>query len=209
MRRDLSPFPNQFVEYSIGFGNQIHIKNQIGFNIKTSGFTVSGISGTVYMGDSPNADLRTGTIFLFRLNSPTEPVIVKRNIGTIDYVKGLISLNPLNVLSTEVVRGTPLIEVSACPHSNDIIGIQDLYLQMDPSKLNVTPIPDSISSGSDVSGGTYTVSSSYSNGSLVRGDGGHSSVSSTGTSVNNQTVSRLNTTSVSTTASSGSSGSSY
>jgi hypothetical protein len=209
MRRDLSPSQNQFVEYSIGFGNQIHIKSQIGFNIKTSGFTVSGISGTVYMGDSPNADLRTGTIFLFRLNSPTEPVIVKRNIGTIDYVKGLISLNPLNVLSTEVVRGAPLIEVSACPHSNDIIGLQDLYLQMDPSKLNVTPIPDSISSGSDVSGGTYTVSSSYSNGSLVRGDGGHSIVSSTGTSVNNQTVSRLNTTSVSTTASSGSSGSSY
>lgn len=213
MRRDLSPSQNQFVEYSIGFGNQIHIKSQIGFNIKTSGFTVSGISGTVYMSDSPNADLRTGTIFLFRLNSPTEPVIVKRNIGTIDYVKGLISLNPLNVLSTEVVRGAPLIEVSACPHSNDIIGLQDLYLQMDPSKLNVTPIPDSISSGSDVSGGTYTVSSSYSNGSLVRGDGGHSIVSSTGTSVNNQTVSRLNTTSVSTTvsttASSGSSGSSY
>ena len=209
MRRDLSPSQNQFVEYSIGFGNQIHIKSQIGFNIKTSGFTVSGISGTVYMGDSPNADLRTGTIFLFRLNSPTEPVIIKRNIGTIDYVKGLISLNPLNVLSTEVVRGAPLIEVSACPHSNDIIGLQDLYLQMDPSKLNVTPIPDSISSGSDVSGGTYTVSSSYSNGSLVRGDGGHSIVSSTGTSVNNQTVSRLNTTSVSTTASSGSSGSSY
>jgi len=209
MRRDLSPSQNQFVEYSIGFGNQIHIKSQIGFNIKTSGFTVSGISGTVYMSDSPNADLRTGTIFLFRLNSPTEPVIVKRNIGTIDYVKGLISLNPLNVLSTEVVRGAPLIEVSACPYSNDIIGLQDLYLQMDPSRLNVTPISDSISSGSDVSGGTYTVSSSYSSGSLVRGDGGHSIVSSTGTSVNNQNVSRLNTTSVSTTASSGSSGSSY
>lgn len=209
MRRDLSPLQNQFVEYSIGFGNQIHIKSQIGFNIKTSGFTVSGISGTVYMGDSPNADLRTGTIFLFRLASPNEPVIVKRNIGTIDYVKGLISLNPLNVLSTEVVRGTPLIEVSACPHSNDVIGLQDLYLQLDSSKVNVTPIPDSISSGSDVSGGTYTVSSSYSNGGLVRGSGGNSNVSSTGTTVTNQTVSRLNTTSTSTTTSSGSSGSSY
>jgi len=168
MRRDLSPFPNQFVEYSVGFGNEIHIKSQIGFNIKTSGFTVSGISGTVYMGDSPNSDLRTGTIFLFKLRSPTEPVIVKRNIGTIDYKKGLISLNPLNVLSTEVVRGTSLIEISACPHSNDVIGLQDLYLQLDSSKLNVTPIPDSISSGSDVSGGTYTVTSSYSNGSLTR-----------------------------------------
>ena len=153
MRRDLSPLQNQFVEYNIGFGNEIHIKNQIGFNIKTSGFTVSGISGTVYMGDSPNADLRTGTIFLFRLVSPTEPVIVKRNIGTIDYKKGLISLNPMNVLSTEVVRGTPLIEISTCPHSNDVIGLQDLYLQLDTSKVNVTPIPDTISSGSDISGG--------------------------------------------------------
>ena len=217
MRRDLSPLQNQFVEYNIGFGNEIHIKNQIGFNIKTSGFTVSGISGTVYMGDSPNADLRTGTIFLFRLNSPTEPVIVKKNIGTIDYKKGLISLNPLNVLSTEVVRGTPLIEISACPHSNDVIGLQDLYLQLDPSKVNVTPIPDSISSGSDTSGGTYTVSSSFSNGSLVRGKGGHGGYSSTETSTTNQTVSRLTTSSVSTTTStststttsSGSSGSSY
>jgi len=168
MRRDLSPFPNQFVEYNIGFGNRIHIKSEIGFNIKSSGFTVSGISGTVYMGDSPNADLRTGTMFLFRLRSPTEPIIIKRNIGTIDYIKGLISLNPLNVLSTEVTRGTSLIEISACPYSNDVIGLQDLYLQMDPSNLTVTPIPDSISSGSDVSGGTYTVTSSYSNGSLTR-----------------------------------------
>jgi len=213
MRRDLSPLQNQFVEYNIGFGNEIHIKNQIGFNIKTSGFTVSGISGTVYMGDSPNADLRTGTIFLFRLASPTEPVIVKRNIGTIDYKKGLISLNPLNVLSTEVVRGTPLIEISACPHSNDVIGLQDLYLQLDTSKVNVTPIPDSISSGSDTSGGTYTVSSSFSNGSLVRGKDGHGGYSSTGTTTTNQTVSRLTTSSVSTTTStttsSGSSGSSY
>ena len=168
MRRDLSPLENQFVEYSIGFGNRIHIKSEIGFNIKSSGFTVSGISGIVYISDSPNVDLTTGTIFLFKLQSPNEPFIVKRNIGTIDYVKGLISLNPLNVISTEVVRGTSLIEISACPFSNDIIGLQDLYLQMDPSKLTITPISDSISSGSDVSGGTYTVTSSYSKGSLTR-----------------------------------------
>ena len=218
MRRDLSPSLNQFVEYSIGFGNRIHVKNQIGFNIKTSGFTVSGISGTVYMGDSPNADLNTGTIFLFRLASPNQPVIVKRNIGTIDYVKGLISLNPMNVLSTEVVRGTSLIEISCCPYSNDVIGLQDLYLQMDPSRFNITTIPDSISSGSDTSGGTYIVSSSFSNGSLVRGKGGHSggsSISTTETSTTNQTVSRLTTstitptiTTTTTTTSSGSSGSS-
>ena len=133
-------------------------------------------------------------------------------------MKGLISLNPMNVLSTEVVRGTSLIEVSCCPYSNDVIGLQDLYLQMDPSRFNITTIPDSISSGSDTSGGTYIVSSSFSNGSLVRGKGGHSvgsSISTTETSTTNQTVSRLTTstitpttTTTTTTTSSGSSGSS-
>ena len=168
MRRDLTPSLNQFVEYTLGFGNRVHLKSEIGFNIKSSGFTVSGISGTVYMSDAPNADLTTGTIFLFKLSSPTEPVIVKRNIGVIDYVKGIIKLNPLNVLSTEVTRGTSLIEISACPFSNDVIGLQDLYLQLDTQQLTVNMIPDSISSGADVSGGNYSVTSSYSNGSLTR-----------------------------------------
>jgi len=168
MRRDLTPSLNQFVEYTLGFGNRIHLKSEIGFNIKSSGFTVSGISGTVYMSDAPNQDLTTGTIFLFKLVSPTEPVIVKRNIGIIDYVKGAIKLNPLNVLSTEVQRGTNLIEISACPFSNDVIGLQDLYLQLDTKYLTVNMIPDSISSGADVSGGNYSVTSSYSNGSLTR-----------------------------------------
>ena len=168
MRRDLQALLNQFVEYSLGFGNRIHIKSEIGFNIKSSGFSVSGISGTVYMSDAPNVDLKTGTIFLFKLNSPTEPVILKRGIGTINYETGLIKLNPLNIISTEVTRGSSLVEISACPHSNDVLGPRDLYLQMDNVYLNVNMIPDQVSSGSDVSGGIYTVSSSYSNGSLTR-----------------------------------------
>jgi hypothetical protein len=168
MRRDLQAILNQFIEYSLTFGNRIHVKSELGFNIKTSGFSVSGIAGTVYMSDAPNANLTTGTIFMFKLDSPTEPVILKRNIGTIDYITGLIKLNPLNVISTEVTRGTSLIEVSSCPYSNDVLGLRDLYLQMDTSYLTVNMVPDQVSSGSDISGGSYTVTSSYSNGSLTR-----------------------------------------
>ena len=168
MRRDLQAFLNQFVEYTLGYGNRIHIKSEIGFNIKTSGFTVSGISGIVYMSDVPNPNLTTGTIFLFKLKSPNEPVIVKRNIGTINYSTGLIKLNPINIIATEVNRGTSLVEVEACPFSNDVLGLRDLYLQMDTNYLNVNMVPDQVSSGSDISGGSYTVTSSYSNGSLTR-----------------------------------------
>ena len=192
MRRDMTAFLNQFAEYEICFGNRFHIKNHghsstydgnvIGYNIKSSGFTVSGISGTVYLGDSPNSDLETGTIFLFKLNSPTEPVIVKRNIGIIDYIKGEIKLNPIKILSTKVNKDIPLVEISATPYSNDVIGLQDLYLQLDLSSVSVTMIPDQIASGDDISGTNYKVSSSYSNGSLVRGTPVFVSTSTTSTS---------------------------
>ena len=168
MRRDLEPVLNSFTEYEICYGNRFHIKSESGYNIKSSGFRVSGISDTVYLGDTPNSDFKTGTIFLFKLNSPTEPVILRQSIGTIDYVKGEIKLNPINIISTSVNRSVPLVEISVSPYSNDVIGYQDLYLQLDYSSSSVNTIADNISSGNDVSGTNYLVSSSYTNGSLIR-----------------------------------------
>ena len=164
----MEPVLNTFAEYEICFGNRFHVKSENGYNIKTSGFAVSGISDTVYLGDLPNSDLTTGTIFLFKLNSPTEPVVVRKSIGTIDYVKGEILLNPINIISTKVTRTVPLIEISAAPYSNDVIGLQDLYLQLDINSTSVDMIADNISSGNDTSGSNYKVTSSYSNGSLTR-----------------------------------------
>jgi len=175
IRRDMEATMNQFTEYEICFGNRFQINNHghgthngsIGYNIRSSGFKISGISDTVYLGDNPNFDLKTGTIFLFKLNSPTEPVILRRSIGTIDYMKGEIKLNPINIIQTDVFRGTNLVEISATPFSNDVIGLQDLYLQLDTSNMKVNMLPDRIESGADVSGTNYIVSSSYSS-KLVR-----------------------------------------
>ena len=177
MRRDLQVVLNAFAEYEICFGNRFHIKNhghgthggEIGFNIKSSGFKVAGISDTVYLGDSPDQTLKKGTVFLFKLNSDTEFVIVKQDIGSIDYVKGEIMLSPINIISTVVNRGEALIEISATPYSNDVIGKQDLYLQLDKSNVFINAVTDEIASGDDISGSNYIVSSSYSNGKLVRG----------------------------------------
>jgi hypothetical protein len=168
MRRDLRAFLNSFAEYEICFGNRFHIKNANGYNIKSSGFSVSGISGTVYLSDVPNQDQRTGTINIFRLNSPTEPQIVKRNVGTIDYIKGEIKLYPINIISTTLNKGTPIIEISVSPYSNDVIGLQDLYLQLDINNTLINMVSDTIESGSDISGTNYAVSSSYSNGIYIR-----------------------------------------
>jgi hypothetical protein len=180
MRRDITAQLNKFAEYELCFGNQILVKNPgtqavfngklVGYNIKSSGFTVSGISGIVYLGDAPTGNLEKGSLFLFKLVSPTEPIIVKRNIGSIDYVKGEIKLNPINIISTVVSQDTPLIQISTTPISNDVIGLQDLYLQLDVNNTTVDVIPDNISSGNDLSGTNYIVSSSYGSNKLVRGN---------------------------------------
>jgi hypothetical protein len=168
IRRDLRAVLNSFAEYEICFGNRFHIKNVNGYNIKSSGFRISGISDTVYMSDVPNSNMQTGSINIFKLNSPTEPQIVKRNVGTIDYVKGEIKLFPINIISTNINRGAPIIEISTSPYSNDVIGLQDLYLQLDINNTLINMVSDSIESGADVSGTNYNVSSSYSNGVYVR-----------------------------------------
>jgi len=168
IRRDLRASLNTFAEYEICFGNRFHIKNVNGYNIKSSGFRVSGVSDTVYLSDIPNTDLQTGSINIFKLNSPTEPQIVKRNVGTIDYIKGEIKLFPINIISTDINRGTPIVEISTSPYSNDVIGLQDLYLQLDINNTLINMVSDSIESGADVSGTNYNVSSSYSNGVYVR-----------------------------------------
>lgn len=167
MRRDLRANINTFAEYEICFGNRFYIQNTSGYNIKSSGFTVSGISGTVYLSDIPDSNLETGQIFLFSLDSPTQPKIIRKAIGTVDYVKGEIKLNPINIISTSVNRGESLVEISVSPYSNDVIGLQDLYLQLDNNKTSINMISDQIASGADVSGTNYIVSSNYSNSNLV------------------------------------------
>ena len=168
IRRDLKASLNTFADYEICYGNRFHIASMSGYNIKSSGFTVSGIGGIVYLTDLPYAEGKSGSINLFRLNSPTQPEIVKRNIGEIDYMKGEIKLYPTNIVSTVVERGTPLIEISTIPYSNDVIGMQDLFLQLDMNNFTILMLQDRISSGANTSGVDYLVSSSYSNGTLIR-----------------------------------------
>jgi hypothetical protein len=168
MRRDLLASINNFATYEICYGNSFHIKSELGFNIKSSGFIVGGVSETVYMTDIPETS-EYGKIVLFKLVEGGGYQIVRKNSGKIDYVKGEIILYPTNIIDTSKKVGSDsIIEISAISKSNDIIGLQDLYIQLDTSRLIVNMLPDNISSGSDISGTNYLVTSSYTNGNLIR-----------------------------------------
>ena len=222
MRRDLRVVTNAFAEYSIGFGNEFYIKSMNGYNIKSSGFNIAGINEPVYLGDLPDTNRINGTVFLFTVPSigSQSPTIVRRNAGTINYVSGVITLNPVNILTAKDKDGVQIIEVEATPLSNDVVGLQDLYLQLDIGGSNVEMIVDEISSGLDPSASNYIVSPSYVNGNLVRAGGSTSTTSTsqgtTGTTggafttsgTTGSTGSTSSTSTTSTTSTSGSSGSS-
>ena len=170
MRRDLRVVLNTPAEYQVGFGNEFHIKSMDGYNIKSSAFSVAGIVESVYLSDVPNTNRNNGTLFLFTVPSvnSTTPTIVRRNVGTVDYKTGVVTLNPITIESGKFKDGQSIIEISACPSSNDVVGLQDLYLQLDISTSNFETIVDEISSGLDPAASNYVVTSSYVNGALVR-----------------------------------------
>ena len=181
IRRDIRAVLNAFAEYQIGFGNEFHIKSMSGYNIKSSAFKIAGVMNDVYISDIPNTNKLTGSLFLFTLPSieSQSPTIIRRNVGTVDYKSGIITINPINVQSGMIKDGQTIIELSACPLSNDVIGLQDLYLQLDISNSSFETVVDEIASGLDPSGSNYITSSSYANGNLVRAGGRNSDLSST------------------------------
>ena len=168
MRRDLRLATDQFAEYAIDFGNQFHISSMDGFNIRSSAFRVLDIGRPVYLYDIPNTDKKTGSLGLFSLDAPgsTTPLIERSNVGVVNYNTGRMTLNPINIVSGKTKDAQQIMEISVVPESNDVIGLQDLYLQLDTS--NVEMVVDEIASGADPSGSTYTVTSSYTDRKIIR-----------------------------------------
>ena len=175
IRRDLKALLNQFAQYELCFGNRFHI-NPAGYNIKSTGFTLSGTTGAVFLTDIPNKDAagnldgsNKGTISVVTRNEKDQQIVVIKEAGGVDYLKGEILLNTINISSTSAENN--LIEVQAFPESNDVVGLKDLFVNFDVSNSSINMLKDVIASGEDVSGVVFTrdyFTSSYSNGVLER-----------------------------------------
>lgn len=169
MRRDLKASVNQSAQYELCFGNRFHI-NEDGFNIKSTGFKISGETDTVYLTDIPNDDKKTGIISIVKplQETGTNRVIVK-NAGIVDYEKGEVILQTILITSTSLPDN--IIEIQAIPESNDVVGLKDLYLSLSVSKSTINMVRDVIASGDEISGTVFVrdfYTSSYSNGKLIR-----------------------------------------
>jgi hypothetical protein len=175
IRRDLKALLNQFAQYELCFGNRFYI-NPTGFNIKSTGFTINGFNQLAYLTDVPNKDAAgnldgsmMGTLSVVSSNEKGQQIILVKEAGVVDYKKGEVILNTINITSTSSLNN--IIEVQAFPESNDVIGLKDLYLSFDVSNSSINMVKDVIASGEDLSGVVFQrdyYTSSYSNGELER-----------------------------------------
>ena len=165
MRRNMNCITNTFAQYEICFGNKF-FKKLDGSSIKSTGFKVAGESETVYFLDVPN-ETNIGILSIVKPTlDPDTFEVVKKSIGTVDYAKGEIIINTINIISTDLPDN--IVEIQAVPDSNDVIGLKDLYLIFDVSKSNINMVKDTIASGEQISGVNFPVKSSYLNGKITR-----------------------------------------
>ncbi len=174
IRRNLKAVLNTYAQYELCFGNSFHI-NPKGMNIKSTGFKVAGNSNLLYLTDIPNknaaGDLdgsNMGSITIVREDVTTgEKIVVVKSAGTVDYSKGEVILTTINITETSKINN--IVEIQAVPESNDVLGLKDLYLNFDISNSTINMVKDTITSGEQISGVGYKVTSSYTNGDLIRG----------------------------------------
>ena len=140
-----------FASYEVCYGNRISQNT----DIISSGFKITGQNSTYvfYLEKVEN----TNTIAIFRYEGTTKKYFSK-NVGSINYEKGEININAININS--VIGDIGYISVSVIPKSNDIMALRDLYLSIDPAGVNVSVILDALTSSSRTSGvGQIPVSS--------------------------------------------------
>ena len=174
IRRNLKALTNQFAQYELCYGNRFHI-NPEGKNIKSTGFTIEGQTDMLYFTDIPNKNAAgsldgsgRGVIAIVKGdNELSQGQLIVASAGIVDYEHGEVIISTVNITSTQ--RDNNIIEIQAFPESNDVIGLKDLYLSFAVGDSSINMVKDTITSGEQISGVGYKVTSSYANGGLVRG----------------------------------------
>lgn len=165
MRRNLIAKIDQYAQYELCYLNQFYNPNSQ-YNVRSTGFNVASVVGTCYLSDSKVTDT-TGTLFLFQILEDGTVKIISNTLGKIDYVKGELILDTINITGTLLPDN--VIEVEAIPQSNDVLAKNELYLQFSVDKSDFYMREDSISTGANTSGSRFNPQSSYFSDSKVRG----------------------------------------
>tara|TARA_B000000557_G_scaffold163493_1_gene132759 strand:+ start:1013 stop:2809 length:1797 start_codon:yes stop_codon:yes gene_type:complete len=131
MRKDFYPSLNSTFFYEVCFQNEFD-KDCDEPTLSSTGFRVT---------EYPNFDVfiedNDGKIVLYRLDTATgEKVVLDKDIGDIDYVKGELKMYNLTIIKGSFFDNRISIKVK--PKSNDIKALREVYLDVDVANSSFT-----------------------------------------------------------------------
>lgn len=135
---DITPVYNVTTPYKIDLENPIYNSGVPEESIITTGFYCTESTEVCYIDDLPEEGNNIGALRLFYYNASGQKVAI-RQVGTVNYSVGLLTINGLQITSLFGQSWTVTIK----PQSNDVISTKNQFCQIDPTLLTITPIVDS------------------------------------------------------------------
>ena len=151
--------PNTAGSYSftVNFGNPLHNPHSghnaaAGGIIASTGFYVNGETSEMFFDDDGDGNIR-----VYHLVAGVRTYWLS-SAGTVDYAKGLVSVNPIYITSASNVdnSASTAIRMTTIPDSFDIVGVRNQILEIDSLNTTVTGGQDTIAVSGSANTGYIT-----------------------------------------------------
>ena len=157
-----TPSTSGSFSFTIQFGNQLYNPHS-GHNsasggiISSTGFYIQDNTNEMFFDDDGVGNLR---IYYLVTGSRT---YYSSAAGTVDYVSGLVSVNPVYITSVSNVddNASTAIRLTAIPASNDIVGKRNQIIEIDTLNTTITGGQDTIAVNTAGGSTSYVTSTNY------------------------------------------------
>jgi len=151
LRKEVEPKYNSNAQYYLDIGNPIYTEGVPEDSVISTGFYLPDGGTTVYY----LRDDGVGNMVLYYKDGFQE-VVVNRTIGTVNYTKGVISINGLQISAIADTAFEFIIK----PESYDAVGVRNQILEIPTSMITVKALVDTVATGRGTTSYVHTSSRS-------------------------------------------------
>ena len=141
-------------EYIVNTANPIYHSGVPENSVLSTGFYIPNNENIMYLEDLPTPDARTGVFRMFYYVGTNKTYV--RNLGTIDYDKGILFIPELTIVGLE----TTIFEFMIKTQSNDIVSIRNQLVLIPEENITVNMILDKVAAGDAAGNTNYVFTSS-------------------------------------------------
>jgi hypothetical protein len=146
------PSINQQKKYTITMNNPIYNEGVPEEAVKSSAFRIADYDGNVYIDDDGLGNLR-----LFYYTGTSTKVFLNKNVGTVNYGTGTITINDF------IVESAPnnAITLYCVPDSHDVVSVRNQIVAINHENTKLEVVVDTVASGQFTGGTNYNFRSSH------------------------------------------------